>query len=59
LSVGDSSFKKKSEEKLDELISKCKVLVCASQNHELLKTICNKFLLLENNNIKIISPKDF
>jgi len=59
LSVGDSSFKKKSEKKLDELISKCKVLVCASQNHELLKTICNKFLLLENNNIKIISPKDF
>ena len=59
LSVGDNSFKKKSEKKLDELICKCKVLVCASQNHELLKTLCNKFLLLENNNIKIISPKDF
>ena len=59
LSVGDNSFKKKREKKLDELISKCKVLVCASQNHELLKTLCNKFLLLENNNIKIISPKDF
>ena len=59
LSVGDSSFKKKSEEKLDELISKCKVLVCASQNHNLLKTICNKFLLIENKTIKLINSKDF
>ena len=59
LSVGDLVFKKKSEKKLDELISKCKVLICASQNHELLKRICNKFLLLENNNIRIISSKDF
>lgn len=59
LSVGDLAFKNKSEKRLDELIAKCKVLICASQNHELLKKICNKFLLIENNNIKIISSKDF
>jgi len=59
LSVGDNSFKKKSEKKLDELISKCKVLVCASQNHDLLRTICNKFLLIDNKNIKLVNSKDF
>ena len=59
LSVGDNSFKEKSEKKLDELISKCKVLVCASQNHDLLRTICNKFLLIDNKNIKLVNSKDF
>lgn len=59
LSVGDSSFRKKSEKKLDEVIEKSKVIISASQNHELLKKICNKFLLIENKTIKFINKVDF
>ena len=59
LSVGDSSFRKKSEKKLVEVIEKSKVIISASQNHELLKKICNKFLLIENKTIKFINKVDF
>lgn len=59
LSVGDKDFKKKSEAVINKILNDSDILVCASHNHDFLKSICNKFLMFENKAIRIISRQDF
>jgi len=42
LSVGDESFAKKSEERLNNLVKNAKILVMASHNSKLVDSVCNK-----------------
>lgn len=55
-SVGDSSFKKKAELKMENHINKTSILVFASHSEELLKKFCNRFLTLENGKIVDYRP---
>jgi len=59
LAVGDKEFKKKSEKKIYQIIDQAKLFVCASHNHEFLKNVCNKFFLIENKKITMITKSDF
>jgi lipopolysaccharide transport system ATP-binding protein len=48
LSVGDESFTKKAEARLNELVQKSAILVMASHSQELLGKVCNRILHLEH-----------
>lgn len=60
LSAGDAKFKKKSLEKINEIIKdSSKTVIIVSHNHLMLKKICSKLLWLDNGIIKDIgAPKD-
>jgi len=47
LSVGDSDFVKKAEDRLKNLIDKTPILVMATHSEEILKEVCNKVVQLE------------
>ena len=53
LSVGDAKFKKKSEDRLMQLMEKGVTVLFVSHNTEQVQRICNKALILEKG--KIIS----
>lgn len=48
LSVGDTEFVSKAEQRLDELLDQTEILVIASHSPELLKRRCNRILMLEH-----------
>ena len=54
ISVGDKSFAKKSENRLEEIIEKSKILIIASHNKDILNKYCNKIVEFENGQIKIL-----
>jgi lipopolysaccharide transport system ATP-binding protein len=54
LSAGDESFISKVNLKLQEIIKSSKILVLASHSKELLKTNCNKLMVLQNGNIEYL-----
>ena len=54
ISVGDKSFAKKSEDRLEEIIEKSKILIIASHNKDILDKYCNKIVEFENGQIKIL-----
>lgn len=53
LSVGDSDFQKKAEERLRNLITKTKILVIATHSRQLVETVCNRAIWLERGQIKM------
>ena len=53
LSVGDADFQIKAEERLRELISKTKILVIATHSRELVESVCNRVIWLEQGQIKM------
>jgi lipopolysaccharide transport system ATP-binding protein len=48
LSVGDADFMVKAEKKLNDVLSKAKLLVVASHNRELIDKVCNRTLHIEH-----------
>ena len=54
ITVGDKSFAKKSEDRLEEIIEKSKILIIASHNKDILDKYCNKIVEFENGQIKIL-----
>lgn len=58
LSVGDETFQSKAINKLNELINNSNILIVASHSKELIKSICNKVILLENGKIKLFDNVD-
>lgn len=52
LSVGDKSFHKKAEERLNALIAKTNILVLASHSRDLIERCCTKVLWLEEGRIE-------
>lgn len=55
LSVGDESFVRKCEERLNKLISESEILVLATHDINLIKRVCNKVIKLESG--KIVEEK--
>ncbi|ADP10991.1 ABC transporter domain protein [Erwinia sp. Ejp617] len=51
MSVGDENFKKKAEQRLNDFISKAGIMVMATHDHNLAKSVCNKFIKLEHGEI--------
>lgn len=59
LSVGDETFKKQAEQRLNSLIERANILVIASHSRSLIERCCNKVLWLERGEIKKIGePKE-
>jgi lipopolysaccharide transport system ATP-binding protein len=56
LSVGDSDFQEKAEDRLRELVSETKILVIASHSRELVEAVCNRAIWLEHGQIKMDGP---
>lgn len=54
LSVGDAEFSIKAKQRLDEVISKSKLLILASHDQELIKKICTKTINLYHGKISCI-----
>jgi lipopolysaccharide transport system ATP-binding protein len=54
ISVGDESFKKKAEKKIQEILLTTRILVIASHSLDLLKKNCNKIIFLEKGKISKI-----
>jgi ABC-type polysaccharide/polyol phosphate transport system ATPase subunit len=48
LSVGDASFAKKAQERLNRVIEQAKILVIASHDENLIRNNCNRVLRLEH-----------
>ena len=51
LSVGDESFASKAEYRMKSLVGNVGILVIASHNHQMIKKLCNRCILLENGSI--------
>ena len=49
-------FKKKAEERLNELIKRSSILVIASHSRQLIEKCCTRAILLENGTIKLDGP---
>lgn len=59
LSVGDETFKKQAEQRLNSLIERANILVIASHSRSLIERCSNKVLWLERGEIKMIGePKE-
>lgn len=56
LSVGDSDFQQKAEERLHDLVSGTKILVIATHSRELVEAVCNRAIWLEHGQIKMDGP---
>lgn len=51
IGVGDQQFRKKARQRLDEIVARAGILVLASHDVELIKSTCNRAILLEQGRI--------
>ncbi|MCP3383099.1 ABC transporter ATP-binding protein [Bradyrhizobium sp. CCGUVB4N] len=51
IGVGDQHFRKKARQRLDEIVARAGILVLASHDVELIKSTCNRAILLEEGRI--------
>ena len=58
LGVGDASFRKKSEERVKELIASSGAVVIVSHSMSLLTNICDKLLLLEDGEVVTVGDSE-
>lgn len=56
LSVGDESFIHKAESRLGKLVSETEILLIASHSRELVESVCNRAIWLEQGHIKMDGP---
>lgn len=61
LSVVDETFSQKAERRMQELVSRSKILVIASHNMDMLKRVCTRIIRLEKGHIQsdtaVVSPQ--
>tara|TARA_B100000212_G_scaffold336133_1_gene309051 strand:+ start:815 stop:1552 length:738 start_codon:yes stop_codon:yes gene_type:complete len=55
---GDFKFLKKGKDRIHKLINKSKSMILVSHDHETLRTLCNKFIWIENGIIKKIGNEE-
>ena len=51
LGVGDSEFQPKARKRMEELVARTSILVVASHDHHLLKSVCNRIFRLEHGKV--------
>lgn len=59
LSVGDEVFNQKASKQLKSLLNDASLVIMASHNKELLKSFCNRILILDKGTIKEIDINNF
>jgi len=55
LSVGDSGFQPKAKQRMEELVARTKILVLASHDYSLLKSMCNRVLRLAHGKVEEVA----
>jgi len=58
LGVGDQQFRKKARQRLDEIVARAGILVLASHDVDLIKSTCNRAILLEQGRIVAAGTTD-
>jgi lipopolysaccharide transport system ATP-binding protein len=58
LSIGDENFRRKADERLEEIIKTTKILVIASHSRELIMKNCNRVLWLEHGTLRMDGKPD-
>ena len=58
LSVGDSSFNAKAEQRLRNLVQSSRILVIASHSRDLIEKTCNRVLWFEHGRLKMDGPPE-
>jgi homopolymeric O-antigen transport system ATP-binding protein len=58
IGVGDQQFRKKARQRLDEIVVRAGILVLASHDIELIKSTCNRAILLEEGRIVAAGASD-
>ncbi|QTS84143.1 ABC transporter ATP-binding protein [Coxiella endosymbiont of Amblyomma nuttalli] len=58
ISVGDSTFMKKAQARLEKLVYRSRILIIASHSTQELRRFCNKALWLEHGIMKMYGPLD-
>jgi len=58
IGVGDQQFRKKARQRLDEIVVRAGILVLASHDIELIKSTCNRAILLEEGRIVAAGTTD-
>lgn len=58
IGVGDQQFRKKARQRLDEIVARAGILVLASHDVELVKSTCNRAILLEEGRITAAGTTD-
>lgn len=56
IGVGDAAFLAKAKARLDETLSRSSILVVASHATDLLRSMCNKGIFLQNGSVQMIGP---
>jgi ABC-2 type transport system ATP-binding protein/lipopolysaccharide transport system ATP-binding protein len=51
IGVGDQQFRKKARQRLDEIVARAGILVLASHDVDLIKSTCNRAILLQKGRI--------
>ena len=58
IGAGDAAFFEKAKNKMDDILAKSRVMVLATHSHHLVKTVCNKLLVLEGGQQKYFGDID-
>jgi ABC-type polysaccharide/polyol phosphate transport system ATPase subunit len=58
IGVGDQQFRKKARQRLDEIVARAGILVLASHDVDLIKSTCNRAILLEEGRVTAVGPTD-
>ncbi|UPK31557.1 ABC transporter ATP-binding protein [Bradyrhizobium sp. 186] len=58
IGVGDQQFRNKARQRLDEIVARAGILVLASHDIELIKSTCNRAILLEEGRIAAAGPTE-
>lgn len=58
IGVGDQQFRRKARQRLDEIVARAGILVLASHDVELIKSTCNRAILLEQGRIAAAGTVD-
>jgi ABC-type polysaccharide/polyol phosphate transport system ATPase subunit len=54
IGVGDQSFIRKAQQRIQEILTRASIMVLASHNQEILRAFCNKAIWLEKGRIKLL-----
>lgn len=57
IGAGDPKFQEKAGQRMEDLAAKAGIIVLASHNHQLLRRVCNKILVLEGGRVSAFHQK--
>jgi ABC-type polysaccharide/polyol phosphate transport system ATPase subunit len=58
IGAGDARFAERAEKRLEDFVGRSRILVLASHNHAMVKSMCNKAALLQSGSLVVFGPVD-